>query len=889
MKWRQKLLTLFRSPFRKRELDSEMEEEMRSHVEMQTQENIEVGMKPDEARHASMRQFGWVESIKEDCREQRGVRWLENLSQDLRFAARQLCKNPGFTVVAVLTLAFGIGATSAIFSVVKTTLFDPLPVREPSNRYLQLVTANTRLGLTEPGILPREVREVLQQTNLFNRVAIYDAWDELTLQGEEFPDPVHGVRVTPEFFRMWTLMPRLGRVFSDEEVQPGHEDVIVISDRFWRARLGGDPKIIGRVLRFRERSMTVVGVMPPFFAFPTSTFEYWRPFTPELQEDDGGLPRIGVLTELRAGVRRAQVQAFLNVVSQDLGRRAPFFKEFELKCREMRELFCKPELRRTLWILLGAVMFVLLIAAANIANLQLARTERRQHELAVRASLGAGRRRVFLQLLTENLVLACLGGVAGLLVIVFSLNLLQKLIAPELPRLKPITLDGGVLWIALVATLVTGVLFGMVPAWQSVRTNLSEVLKLGAATTSRDQRGGLFSRALIACQITVALVLLAGAGLMVRSVAKLLTVDPGWDPRNVARIYPGFGLKLLGEIDHRENGREDFNAVFADMQARLTGVPGVKATGVMGDGRWDFSVSSIAGGQIVHMQERFVGTEQADPLRVMGVPLRQGRWLDRADAGETGSRVLVNESAARILWPGENGVGKRLWLRKQTGRTSFEDISFEVVGVVADMRELRYDVLPSPTLFRVLDINMPVIGGPRYLMVRSVAHPVTIYQALARELKAAGAGAEPPHMINLQETLYNATAGHRTLMLYLLVFASVGVFLAAIGLYGVLAYSVARRTREIGIRMALGAQRADVLGLVMLAGVRLLSIGLLLGMITALALGRVLRTFLFGLTTYDPLTLVSVALLLSTVALLACFLPACRAANVDPMKALHYE
>ena len=877
-------------------------EEISQHLDDRFAESRARGATEEEARRSALAELSGGEYLVRELQrvecpnrpepvifgESRG-NVLENIYRDLRYAARMLCKSPGFTAVAVLTLAFGIGANTAIFSVVKTTLFDPLPVRHASDRYIQLVTWNRRLGLSEPGILPRELREVFQQTNLFSRVAAYDEWDELTLQGEEFPDPVHGVRVTPEFFRLWTLQPRLGRVFGDEEAQPGRDDVIVISHRFWQARLGGDPKVIGRVLRFQERPMTVVGVMPSFFAFPTASFEYWRPFTPSLQDDDGGLPRSGVLTELREGVEQSQAQAFLDVVSQRLGKNDEILKNSEMKCVDMRELFCEPNLRRTLWIMMGAVAFVLLIAAANIANLQLARTERRQQELAIRAALGASRMRVFRQLLTENLLLACVGGAAGLFVVLLGMDLLRMLIPPELPRLKAIGLDGGVLWIALAATLVTSVLFVMISACQGVRANLGEVLKLGAATSSRDRRGGRFSRGLIVGQITVALALLAGAGLMARSVAKLLAVDPGWDPRNVLLVYPGFGLQSFGDMDRREHASDNFNAVFADMQTRLAAIPGVRAAGVMGDGRQDFSASSIPGGRPVILQEFFVGTGRADPLRVMGVPLRQGRWLDLADARETGSRVLVNESAARILWPGENGTGKRLWLKERTGRTSFEHVPFDVVGVVADIRWLRYDETPRPAIFRVLDKTMPVVGPSRFLMVRTGTHPVSVYKTLGREIKAAGAGDRPPFIINMQETLYNATAGHRTLMLYLLVFSSVGVFLAALGLHGVLAYSVARRTREIGIRMALGAQRGDVLGLVMHEGLRLLGIGLVLGTITALSLGRVLGAFLFGLTTDDPLTLVSVALLLSLVALQACYLPARRAAKIDPMEALRCE
>src|ERR1051326_9570892 len=514
---------------------------------MKVQANLRTGMDPEEVRLAALKQFGWQESIKEICREQRGVKWIENLVQDLRFGGRMLRKNPGFTIVAVLTLALGIGATTAICSVVRTTLFDPLPMRTPSDRYLQLVSVDKKQGWSARGINPPALRDVLEQTNLFSRVAAYEL-ESLSFQGEEFPEPVNGARVTPEFFRLWTLRPGKGRIFTKDEAEPGQDDVLIISHQFWHKRLGGDPNVVGRVLRFRERSMTVIGVMPPFFVFPKSGFEFWRPFHgPQLPQNKGPIPQgsaewdpdTGVIAEMRDGVARGQIQAYLDVVSKRQAEEAPFPNSYsEIRCRKVNELFSKPELRQTLWILLAAMTFVLLIACANIANLQLARTERRRSELPARSALGAGNARVFRQLLTENLLLAGLGGLASVAVIFVGLQLLQKLISPELPRLKPITPNAAVLWIALGATLITAILFGLMPSKLGIQGRLNEVLKLGAATGSRDHKSSRFSSALIVCQDAVACVLLASVGLMVRSVIRLLTLHPGFDPRNLVRIDP---------------------------------------------------------------------------------------------------------------------------------------------------------------------------------------------------------------------------------------------------------------------------------------------------------------------------------------------------------------
>src|SRR5437879_30097 len=417
---------------------------------------------------------------------------------DLKFAFRQLLKNPGFTAVAVLTLALGIGATTAIVSVVKTAVFDPLPVEHPE-RFVQLGVVHKERGWW-PGINPLALRDARQQTNLFARLAAYSENDGLTLRGEEFPQSVPGVWVTPEFFGLLDVRPLLGRTFTADEGQPGKDDVLVISHRLWQRLFGGDPAIIGRTVRFRERPMTVVGVMPPHFTFPTARYdEYWRP----VQDPDptGGdwLANTRVIAEMRPGVETAQVQAFLDVVSHRQAKESQIAAEYEFQCRDLGEMFSKPEVRRTLGPLLGAIAFVLVIAAANVANLQLARTETRHQELAVRAALGAGRARVFRQLLTESLLLAILGGAAGLAVTAFGLDLLPKLIPADLPRLKPIALNAGVLSIASGLTLATGLLFGLTPAWQG-RSNLSEILKLGAATSTQHQGRMWFRRQLIAGQ-----------------------------------------------------------------------------------------------------------------------------------------------------------------------------------------------------------------------------------------------------------------------------------------------------------------------------------------------------------------------------------------------------
>ena len=805
---------------------------------------------------------------------------------DLKFAFRQLLKHPGFTAVAVLTLALGIGATTAIVSVVKTAVFDPLPVQHP-DRFVQLGGVSRELGW-RAAINNPALRDVRQQTNLFARVAAYSDNDGLTLQGEEFPQPVAGVWVTPEFFGLLNVRPLLGRTFTADEGQPGKDDVLVISHRLWQRLFGGDPAIIGRTVRFRERPMTVVGVMPPHFSFPMARYdEYWRPAQHPDPAGNDWLANTRVIAEMRSEVETAQVQAFLDVLSQRQAKESPIAK-YEFQCRDLREMFSTPEVHRSLGLLLGAIAFVLIIAAANVANLQLARTETRQQELAVRAALGAGRVRVFRQLLTESLLLAALGGATGLAVTAFGLDLLPKLIPTDLPRLKPIGLNASVLCIASGVTLATGLLFGLAPAWQGRRSNLSEVMKLGAATSTRDRGRVWFSRTLIVGQVALVLVLLAGAGLMVRSVIGLLRMNP-IDAQNIVRVYPSSVAMLQRYFPTVWNPTDWERAVtalfafFADAQQRIAAIPGVIATGVAFEGR-EAEVLTTPGSERIQLLNYWIGIEQADPLRAMQVPLKQGRWLDRSDVGEGARRVLVNETAARQLWPGEEALGQRFSAKEWGAK-----LTYEVVGVVGDLRDYTGHVAPQPTFYRALQKAMNIELAPSFLVVRSAVDPRTLYKPIGQALKAAGADPRMPNFYNLQEVLRAAMAGHRAVMLYLSIFAGVGLFLAAIGLYGVLAYSVARRTREIGIRMALGAQRADVMRLILSQGLVLVAVGGVIGITVALVTGRVLRAYLVGVSQTDPVTFIAVALLLAAVAMLACRLPARRAGRIDPMEALRYE
>jgi predicted permease len=889
-KFGRKFRALKQQPAMKREID----EELGFHVEQRKAENIAAGMSPKEAEQEARRRFGNFQTFREQCREQRGTSFGGETVQDARFGLRMLLKNPGFTAVAVLTLALGIGATTAIFSATRTVLFDPLPVSEP-DRFIQAVSVQRQQGFSV-GLTASEVEGARQQTNLFCRVAAYE-YEDLTLQGNDFPDPISGLRVTPTFFSLWSLRPQLGRTFAPDEGDPGHDDVIILSHRLWQSRFGGDPNIIGQPIHFKERTMTVVGVMPASFWFPDIYRLYWRPFPgpADIRNADGSanlgtlgaFPNTSFIAELKPGATKAKAQAYFDVLSSH--QKGGPAGDFDIHARDLREMFIRPEVRRTFWALLGASVLTLLVACANVANLQLSKTESRQHELAIRSAVGAGRLRLARQLLTESILLAVIGGLAGLAITAFGLALLEKLRSPDLPHLKAISLNLGVFVIASLISIGTGVVFGIAPAWQSFRAELADAMKLSGSAHTLNIGKTRFSRLLAVAQIALALVMLTCAGLMVRTVDRLLKVNIGADPHNVVLVYAGVDLMRYINSDH---GSEAIDAVYADMQRRLAGLLGTNSAGIELQGSnndADRKFSKVVDGPTWPIRQFYVGPDDANPLRVLRVPLEMGRWLDRTDANDLSPRILVNSAAARLLWPGENAIGKRLWAKESNwGREKDKDVPYEVVGVVGDTHPNSYDEASAPTFYRVF-YKEPFAGNPRFLVLRTPSDPSAFYKAIGRELKAAGADAGSPTFVNLEDQLKESAAGRQTMMLYLCAFAGVAVFLSAIGLYGVLAYSVARRTKEIGTRLALGASRSDVLAMIVRDGFLLGCFGTVVGAGVALATTRVLRSFLFGVTPQDPVTFAAAALLINIIALLACWLPARRAARVDPMVALRYE
>jgi putative ABC transport system permease protein len=827
---------------------------------------------------------------------------------DLKFAFRQLSKDPGFTAIAVLTLALGVGASTAIYSVVDTVLLNPFPGPEPDR--LMSIGQRVSEGTHERsfGVTPPALEVLLANQNSF---ANFTWWRHMNLERktDNSLEDVSGVIVSPNFFTVWGVHPLLGRTFAQDEAAPTspagipeRDTVIVLSYWMWQSLFGGDPGVLGKTIPLSGRRFTIVGVMPPYFQFPTGGYtKFWVPAEPvRLPPGWPASPDTQVLARLKPGVSPSQAQATLDTVAQRLeadatpnklyGEWSPG-KRLGFWIGTVRSAFGEKDLQRTLLSLLGAIGFFLLIACANIANLTLARTEQRRHELAVRAALGAGQGRLVRQFLTESLLLAGLGGLAGLGVTPWCVKLLVSLIPETLPRLRSIQIDGHALGFALLVCLVTGLAFGLAPAFHAGRTKLSEVLQQAGNRTTGGAGGGHHRGKLVSLEVALTLVLLAGAGLMIQSVVGLLHVKSGFDPNNLLFIKVWLPWEKYGHEAELNKSRatsadQVCDAIFATVQERVASLPGVKGVGYLRN----MSVEEYqpdGQGTAVALPCVACGVGDRDVFRVMRVPLLAGRYLEPNAAGDQPGSVLVNESLARRCWPGQNAVGKRF--RRSSGTNDPE--VYEVVGIVSDARLDRYDEQPEPTFYVPYRASARWTR-PRYfqnLVVRTQGDPSQFIPLIRKELKAAEPAMKAPMFTDVRRALYQSTQVQRIYMGYLVVFAGTALLLSAIGLYGVLAYSVARRTREIGIRMTLGADRRNVLGLVLAEGARMVGGGVVVGILAAFWLTRLLRNQLFGVSPTDPLIFGLVVLVLVAVALVACLVPALRALRVDPMKALKCE
>jgi predicted permease len=886
----------------------EIDDELRFHLEMLAAHHVAAGLSPEEAKRAARRRLGNVQGIREDCRRARGLGLAETLAQDLGYGLRSLRRSPGFTAVAILTVALGIGATTAIYSVVNAVLLNPVPGPEPE----RLMEIGERMDLRESskdqtnffGVSPPALAALMINQDSFQGV-VWSHQGMLELKTEDFVQMAPATRVAPGFFDLLNVRPLLGRTFTKNEAtplteysQPGTDSVIVISYSCWQSHFGGNPHALGRKIELSGRQFRVIGVMPPHFGFPAGPTQFWWAAEAErVHPRMVSAPDIRVLVRLKPNVTVQQAEAMLATVAQRLtqdGASTTWYRQMWNQRPGGLGFWIRPlgfefqggsgarDLRRTLFGLLGAMVFVMLIVCANIGNLTLARAERRQQELAMRAALGAGRARLTRQLLTESLLVSGLGALVGLAVTCLGIRILASLIPPWMPRLRDIHIDVHVLGFTLLAAVVAGLLFGLAPAWRGGQIQLSEVLKQAGTGATTGLSRSRYRSGLVIIEVAVALVLLAGAGLTVHSVIRLLQVSPGFDPDNLLFVRLNLPRKTYIDPQHEESAARARQGLYAQLHERLTGLPGVEAVGIgaHGQGRPGLKVDGRNGPLEAALDGS--GFEQTDLFKTMRIPLLAGRYFDQTDIASHRT-VVINETMARIYWPGENPLGKTFEYDSSIGRF------FEVVGVVGDIRDQRYDQQRRPTFYRLCHELWGLGESAPFLAIRTQVDPHALIPAIRQELKAAEPRMWMPEFSVVREALYDSTQPQRLYMLYLVAFAGVGLLLAAMGIYGVMAYSVMRRTREIGIRTALGAPPHEVTAMLLKQGARLTAVGTALGILTTFWLTSLIESQLFEVTPADPIVLGGVVLLLFGVALLACLVPARRAASIKTIEALRYE
>jgi putative ABC transport system permease protein len=828
-----------------------------------------------DARHVRPPVERIVNHLQGHGRTKRGVRqMLANVLTDARYAARQLRKTPGFTIVAVLTLAFGIGATSAIFSVINAVMLRPLPYPD-ADRLVSVFEVVPQYGRF--AVAPGNFLDWRQQNNVFTHISAYANGSD-TYVGSDGPDRVPMSSVSWDVFETIGVAPALGRGFRAEEDAPKQNAVIVISDGMWRRRFGADPGILGRSVTLSGSPVVVVGVMPPGFYFPTREVEFWRPIALNPANATRGGHFIGVIARLKPGISNEQANTEMRTIAQRLGTEYPKTNANEsAEAVEIGELIVGP-VRPMLFTLMAAVAVVILIACANVANLLLVRASVREKEIAIRTALGAGRRRLAVQMLTESLVLAIAGGALGILLAWAAIAPIQTLGVGSIPRVLDVTLDRTVLAFAVVLSIATGVLFGLAPAWQAARGGIGVVLKEGGRSSSTS--GGRWIRsALLVTEVALSLVLLVGASLLLRSFAKITGVDPGFRPDGVL----AFRVALPQTSYPEEHNRIAF---YDRLLEKLGSSPGVGSAGMVQTApmRGSYTLSFELQGRPPAKpgEESSANHRVVSPgyFNALGIPLKRGRLFSDRDTESSPKVALVDDVFVRRHFPNEEAIGRGIDIGNGT------DGFYEIVGIVGDVHHGGLDSTVNPTMY--VPYKQDVFSS-MWVMVRAAGDPEAqsgLVRGAVREID----GTLPAFSIMpLASMVSESVAQRRFSMLLLSLFAFVALFLAAVGLYGVVAYTVSQRTQEIGVRMAIGAQRGDVLRMVLGSGMKLASLGVVIGIAAALALAGLVASMLFGVTPFDPASYGVTAALLLGVAALACYLPARRAMRVDPLIALRQE
>jgi putative ABC transport system permease protein len=886
------LMFRLRALFRRKVVEAEMDEELRSHFEKQVEKLVASGLSRKDAARRARLEFGGHEQLKEECRDARGVSVIETLLQDVRYALRMLRNSPGFAAVAILTLALGIGANTAIFSVIDSVLLRPLPYTDPAG-LVMVWENNSQHPNPHNTVSPPDFLDWQSRNSVFAEMAaIFDQHANLT--GNGLPQEVVLQDVSANFFSVLGVNPVLGPGFTAENGQKGHDDVVILSYGFWKERFAGDAAIIGKIILLNGHPLRVVGVAPQNFtwfikdgSFTGAKPQMWSPFVfPASFSDRKDIGRfLSVVARLKAGVTVAQAQSQMNAIAARIAEEYPDFNGYwGANVVPVRDQI-SGELRPALLILFGAVAFVLLIACANVSSLLLARASAREREIAVRTAMGASPWRIASQLLTESVVLALIGGAIGVALAIWGTDLLLAASPKNLLDLHSIPVDWRVLSFAAGATLVAGLLFGFLPSYICAHSGISETLKEGGRGSSAGKQKRFARSAFVVAQMCLALVLLAGSGLLIRSFIRLVGVDPGFDASHLLT----FKVSLPSSKYKTDPAQLAF---FQQLLARISRLPGVRNVSMNSFPPFT-GLGSATGVHVLSQPQRSLMDLPVADVRVVGphyfptmqIPLHAGRLFDAQELAEERHVVVINQAFADQYLHGVDPLGQKAVIYMKSLEESQNKPS-EIIGVVGDVRQMGLDTPAEPTVYWP---HPELVMSGMTILVRTVNDPLTLVSAVRDELQQIDPEQPMAAIATMDQLLAGSLSRSRFTMLVLGVFAALALVLACVGIYGVIAYSVTQRTQEFGIRIALGANRRDVLRLVLGQGTRLTLLGIGLGIVAALIITRLMATLLYGISATDPLTFTAVVLLLALVALAACYIPARRATRVDPIVALRYE
>ena len=877
MKWLNILAARLRALVRRDAVLNDIDEEMRAHLEMEIEANRELGMTPDEARISAAKSFGNVGSVRDLAYEVRGGGFMETLWQDLRYSGRMLVKYPGFTLIAVLTLGLGIGANTAIFSIVNAVLLRPFPYHAPE----QLVTLGEfvpRGSVSYPNFVDWRA-----QSTVFDSVSAVRSNESYNFTGAGEPERLQGRLVSAGFFTLLGTKPLLGRDFAAEDDRPGANPTVVLSYPFWSRRFGNDPGIIGKQITLNNQSHTVIGVSQPNFQYGLDA-DVTIPIglSAERFKARGSDPGISAVARLKPNVSQQQAQTETEMVYARMEQQYPATNTGRRgHLLSLHETFVG-DVRQPLLILLGAVGLVLLIACANVANLLLVRASTRKREMSVRVALGANRSRIIRQLLTESLMLAAIGAALGILIAHWGTSFIAHQLPGSIPRLSEANVDWRVLVFTLGVSLVTGLLFGLAPALQATRLNLTETLKEG----DRGSSGGRqrLRSLLVISEIALTLTLLVGAGLLIQSFRRVLQVDPGFEAENL----------LTMQVSVNNPDGHQVASFFNQLQENVRKLPGVRSVAIsnglplVGANHPTFFIEGRPAPEKGKETGAIRYTVSPDYFQTMGIDVLKGRVFTAQDTPATPLTVVIDEALAKHF-ANEDPIGKRI------SQSSSGTPAYEIVGVVRHVEQYNLEGQAAQTPQFYLNFNQippeRLPGNTRRinLLTRTDVEPMSLTAAVRGQIAALNKDQPVFNVRTMDEIVAESVAPRRFSMTLLAVFAVVALALASIGIYGMMSYAVAQRTREIGLRMTLGAQTGNVLRLVIGHGMKLALAGVVLGLIASFALTRTMNNLLFGVSATDPVTFAGIAFLLALVALLACWVPARRATKVDPIVALRYE